>query len=96
MTLPKLYAPMETVEVAGESFTLRVITRAEQFRLQRIIKDGAPEDEQEIAAIAMATDTAPEEVREWYAATPAWAVRELIDHIERVSRLGGEAEKSGG
>lgn len=96
MSLPKIYAPMETVEIGGEQFTLRVLTRAEHFKFQKMAEKDAPGDEMEIEVIALATDTPVAAVREWYAATPDWAVKELVDHITRISRLDGEAQKSGG
>jgi len=96
VSLPKIHAPIESVEVAGERFEVRVITRAEQFRLQKMAQEKVPEDEMEIAAIAMATDTPTDEVRDWYAVTPAWAVKQLVDHIEQASRLTEGAQKSGG
>lgn len=96
MSLPKIYAPLETVTVGGETFELRVVTRAEQARFQKMINDKIPEDELEIAVIAVSTDTPTDEARAWYEATPAWAVQELIGHIQRVSRLDEGAQKSGG
>lgn len=95
MSLPKIYVPLEPVEVAGERFELRVITRAEAARFQKMVAEEAPVDELEIAVIAAATDTPLEEVRDWYSKTPAWAVNELIEHIQRVSRLDEGAQKSG-
>lgn len=95
MTLPKIYSPHETVDVAGSLFDIRTLTRAEAARFQKMVADDAPPAELEIEVIAAASDTPAEEVREWYAATPAWAVEELIGHIKRMSRLDGEAQKSG-
>jgi hypothetical protein len=95
MALPKVYAAIESVEVGGETFEVRVLTRAEAARFQKMITAGAPGDELEVAVIAAATDTPIEEVREWYGATPAWAVQELIDGIQRISRLDEGAQKSG-
>lgn len=94
MALPKVYNPHETIDVAGVLFDLRVITRAEAARFQKMQTD-APVDELEMAVIAAATDTPLDEVREWYASTPAWAVEELIGHIKRISRLDEGAQKSG-
>lgn len=96
MSLPKVYAAMETVEVAGEQVTLRVLTRAEAARFQKMVQADAPGDELEIAVIAAATDTAVADTRDWYQATPAWVVEELIGHIQRISRLTEGAQKSGG
>jgi hypothetical protein len=95
VSLPKIYAAIETVEVAGETFELRVITRAEAARFQKMILADAPGDELEVAVIAAATDTPAEEAREWYGATPAWAVNELLEHIQRTSKLDEGAQKSG-
>jgi hypothetical protein len=96
VSLPKIHAPIEAVEIGGERFEVRVITRAEQFRLQKLATGDTPPDELEIAAISMATDTPTDEVRDWYAKTPAWAVKQLVDHIEAASRLTEGAQKSGG
>lgn len=95
MTLPKILTDHETVTIAGATFDVRVISRAEAARLQRLQADEAPKDEIEMALIAAATDTPADEVREWYASTPSWAVEELVGNIARVSRLDGEAQKSG-
>lgn len=96
MGLPKVWAPIETVEVAGEPFTLRSITRLEQYRMQKLVESGAPEDELEVTLLAMALDVPADEVRDWYGATPTWAVNELMQHIRRMSRLDEEAQKSSG
>lgn len=94
MSLPKIYAAVEQVEVAGEKFEVRVLTRADAARFQKMIQAGAPGDELEIACIATALEMPIEEVREWYAATPSWAVQELLDAIQRVSHLDEGAQKS--
>lgn len=94
MSLPKIYAAIETVEVAGQTFEVRMLTRAEAARFQKMMLADAPGDALEVAAIAAATDTPEEEVREWYGATPAYAVQELLDAIQRISRLGEGAQKS--
>ena len=96
MSLPKIWAPIETVEVAGEQFTLRSITRLEQYRMQKMVESGAPEDELEVTLLSIALDTPAGEVRDWYGATPTWAVNELMGHIRRMSRLDEEAQKSSG
>lgn len=99
MTLPKVHASHETVDVGGSLFDLRVITRSEAARFDRMLRDDAPKDDLEVAVIAAATDTPPAEVRDWYDQTPSWAVEELIVHIKRISRLfdvAEEAQKSGG
>lgn len=96
MTLPKIATHHETVDVAGELVDVRVITRAEAAAFQRMQEDGTSRAELEIAVIGTATDTPRDEVRDWYAATPGWAVEELIGHIKRISRFDEEAQKSGG
>lgn len=96
MTLPKIHAPHEAVDVAGSIVDVRVITRAEAARFNKMQDAQAPKDELEIAVIAAATDTPADEVREWYGSTPTWAVEELLVHIKRMSRLDEEAQKSGG
>lgn len=93
MSLPKVATDFETVEVAGAVFDLRGISRAEAARFQKMA--AGPSDALEIAVIAAATDTPADEVKEWYAATPSWAVEELLGHVKRMSRLDGEAYKSG-
>lgn len=96
MGLPKIDTPMEPVEVAGHQFTLRVLTRAEQFRIQKMVNSGVAEDELEIEALSIAMGVTADEVRAWYAETPAWVIKELIDHVQRISRLDEGAQKSGG
>jgi len=96
VTLPKVPRNSETIDVAGAVFDVRAITRAEAARFQRMQEQGRPNDELEIAVIAAATDTPPDEVTDWYAATDGWAVEELIGHIKRISRFDEGAQKSGG
>lgn len=99
MALPKIYAPLETVEIGGEQITLRALTRAEQFQVQKAVKADIPEDEQEILVVSLATDVPLDEARDWYGATPTWAVQELLEEIYRMNKLGeearAEAQKSG-
>lgn len=95
MTLPKVATTFESVDVAGAIFDVRCLTRAESARLQKLVAADTDAAELEIECIAAATDTPVDEARDWYAATPAWAVEELINHIQRISRLSGEAQKSG-
>lgn len=94
VTLPKILGQTETVSVAGAAFDLRVLTRAEAARLQKMVADEVGAAELEITVIAASTDTPDDEVRDWYAKTPSWAVEELMGHIKRISRLDGEAQKS--
>lgn len=96
MSLPKIYSPIEPVSIAGETFELRCLTRADAARCQKMLEDGAPKDELEIFVIAAATETALDEVRTWYGDTPGYVVEELIEHISRISRLHEGASKSGG
>lgn len=96
MTLPKINVAFETVAIGEATFDLRSITRLEQARVQKMVEGGAGSDELEVAVIGFATDLPTTEVREWYDATPAWAVQELIGHIQRISRLDEGAQKSGG
>lgn len=96
MGLPKIHTDHETVDVAGALFDIRVITRAEAARFQKMLEDNRGRDELEISIIAAATDTPIDEVREWYGQTPGWAVEQLIGHISRVSRFEEGAQKSSG
>jgi len=96
VTLPKIHTAHETVDVGGALFDVRVITRAEAARFQRMQEQDCAKDELEMAVIAAATDTPADEVHDWYAATPGWAVEELIGHIKRISRFEEGAQKSGG
>lgn len=95
MSLPKILGEAETVSVAGAAFDLRVLTRAEAARVQKMVAAKADASELEITVIGLATDTPTDEVRDWYAQTPTWAVEELMGHITRLSRLDEEAQKSG-
>jgi hypothetical protein len=95
MTLPKVHAPHETIDIGGALFDVRVLTSADAARFQRMVEDNTAKDILEIEVIAAATDTPVDETKDWYGATPAWVVEELIGHIQRTSRLTGEAQKSG-
>ncbi len=94
MTLPKVPSHYETIDVAGAVVDIRPLTRAEAARFQKLQAEVEVGD-LEIAVIAAATDTPVEEVREWYGATPAWAVEELIMAVKRISRVDEGAQKSG-
>lgn len=95
MSLPKVHAPHETIDVAGAVFDVRVLTRAEAARFQKMVADDVPADRLEIAVIAAATDTPEPEVTEWYGTTASWVVEELLGHVKRMSRLDeAEAYKS--
>lgn len=97
MALGKVATSHETISVAGTLFDIRVITRAEAATFARMQREHPEaQDELEIAVIAAATDTPVEETREWYAATPGFAVEELLVAIKRLSRLTEEAQKSSG
>jgi hypothetical protein len=96
VSLPKIHTTHETVDIAGSLFDVRVITRAEAARFSKMQDQDAPKDELEMAVISAATDTPLEEVRDWYGATPGWAVEELLGHVKRISRFTEEAQKSGG
>jgi hypothetical protein len=93
VSLPKIPTSFETVDIAGELFDLRIITRAQHFRLQKMIDAEASKDELEIFTISAATDTPLDEVREWYAVTATSVVEELVDHIVRQSRMNEGAQK---
>lgn len=95
MSLPKIYSPIEPVKIADQQFEIRALTRLEHAQFQKMVEGDIPPEELEIRVIAAATDTPVEEVREWYGATPDWAVKELVGHIRRQSRLDEEAQKSG-
>lgn len=96
MSLPKIAANFETVDIAGSLFDVRTITRAEAARFQKMQDAEVGRDDLEIAVIAAATDTPPADVTDWYETTPGWAVELLIGHIKRISRFDEEAQKSGG
>lgn len=95
MTLPKVPAQFETVEVGGAMFDLRAVKGAEAFRFHKMQEGNAPRDDLEKAIIAASTDTPPAEVADWYETTDRWAIEELIVHIKRISRLDEGAQKSG-
>jgi hypothetical protein len=88
MSLPKILAGTDSVDVGGELFDLRSLTRGEAMQFHRMVsKDKVDTEDLEMAVIAAATDTPLDEVRDWYRATPAWAVEELVGHIQRLSRI---------
>lgn len=96
MSLPKIATHHETVDVAGALFDLGSITAAQAARFHKMQEADCAKDELEVEVIGASTSTPLDEVWEWYAATPRWAVEELIVHIKRVSRLEEGAQKSGG
>lgn len=95
MSLPKVHSAHETIDVGGALFDVRMLTRAEAARFQKMVADDVAAERLEIAVVAAATDTPEPEVTEWYGSTPSWAVEELLGHIKRMSRLDEEgAQKS--
>ena len=94
MSLPKIRLDHETVDVAGELVDVSVLSRADAARFQKMVEDDVPKADLEIAVIAASLGVSEDETTEWYAATPAWAVEELMGHISRISRLDEGARKS--
>jgi hypothetical protein len=95
MTLPKILAAHQTIEVEGSEIDIRALTRAEAARFQKMSHDGKPLADLEIAVIAAGTDTPLDETKAWYESTPSHAVNEVITAIRDLSRLDEEAQKSG-
>ena len=96
MTLPKILTPTRTVNIDGQDFDLRSLTRAEVALFQKQVSDNKwTMAELEIAVIAAATDTPRDETKEWYEATPSMVVEELIVEIRAMSRMDEGAQKSG-
>lgn len=95
MSLAKIPTDHQTVDIGGQFFDVRVLTRGEAARM-RELEEAGDRAELEIAVIAAATDTPLDEARQWYRATPTWAVEELIGHVMRISRLDEGAQKSSG
>lgn len=95
MSLPKFPARRETIEIEGEFIPIRSLTRAEAAAFQKMVAADSPWDELEMAVIAAGTDTDLEEVRDWYKATPGDVAERISTAIRQLSRLDGEAQKSG-
>lgn len=96
MSLPKvLPAHPEIVDVGGQIFEVRGLTRGQAARFKQMVDEKAPLSEIEILVLSYATDTPIDEVREWYEKVEQWVVEELSAHIRRVSRLDEGAQKSG-
>lgn len=95
MALPKVPQAHRTVDVEGVLFDIRGLTRAEAAKLQKMVSDDRPGGELEIAMVAFGTDTPIDEVEDWYSATPAGAVGELLEAIRDLSKLDEGARKSG-
>lgn len=93
--LAKIPPQTATVEVEGETFDIRSLTRAEAARFQKLVADGISLADLEIGFIAAATDTPRDEAKAWYEATPSAAVDALINAIKDLSRLDDGAQKSG-
>jgi len=95
VSLPKILTAHETVEIEGEAFDIRALTRAEAARCQKMVRDGVSLADLEIAVIAAGTDTPRDEAKAWYETTPSHAVDQLIIAIKDLSRLDEGAQKSG-
>lgn len=96
MSLPKFPAPRTTVEIDGEFIEIRGLTRAEAARCQKMVEGAQDWAALEIAVIAAGTDTAAEEVADWYGKTPSHVAEELFNAIRVLSRIEEGASKSGG
>lgn len=95
MSLPKIPAPRDTIELEGEFFEIRGLTRAEAARCQRMVEAKAHWSDLEIMVISCATDTPKDEVADWYEKTAGHVVNELVAAIRTLSRLDEGASKSG-
>lgn len=96
MTLPKIGNPIRTVEIDGEEFQLRALTRAEVALFNKqVSEDRWTMADTEIAAIAAATDTPKEDTAAWYETTPSHVVDMLVSAIREMSRIDEGAQKSG-
>lgn len=95
MSLPKIPAAREAVDVDGTFIEIRSLTRAEAMRFARMTDDGARGADLEIPVLAAATDTDPDETRAWYENTPTHVIDVVLEAIKRLSRLDEGAQKSG-
>lgn len=96
MTLPKILAIHKTITVEGEDLDIRGLTRAEAARFNKMVGDGKPLRDLEIAVLVAGTDTDPGEVADWYEVTPTHAVEEVLAAIKDLSRLDEAAQKKSG
>lgn len=95
MSLPKILTPHQVVEIEGEEFDLRALTRSEVALFQKQAESKWTMAELECAVIAAATDTPKDEVSEWYETTSTHVVEQLILAIREMSRMTEGAQKSG-
>lgn len=95
MSLPKVPPVREAVEVDGTFIEIRSLTRAEAMRFAQMTEDGARGPDLEVAVLAAATDTDPDDTRSWYDNTPTNVVDVVLDAIKRLSKLDEGAQKSG-
>lgn len=95
MSLPKFPARRETIQIDDEFIPIRSLTRAEAAQFQKMVAAEVDWAELEMAVIAAGTDTDLDEVREWYKATPGDVAERISTAIRVLSRLDGEAQKSG-
>lgn len=95
MTLPKILAAHETIEVDGAEVDIRALSRAEAARFHKMVADGKTMADLEIAVLAAGTDTPIDEAKSWYENTPSSAVDQVLTAIKNLSRLDEEAQKSG-
>lgn len=88
MGLPTVQVPKETVTLSdGQTVEVRSLTFKEYETLGKA-KGGM---ETMVRATACATDSTPDEVRAWFDATPFEDVKQVVDAVNRISKM-GEAE----
>jgi hypothetical protein len=96
MSLSRIAAVWEVVEIEGEEFKIRSLTRAEAARFQNMAAHNKTLADLEVAVVAAGTETPVDEVQAWYKDTATHVVDTLIVAIKDLSRLDEGAQKSGG
>lgn len=94
MTLPKKPLPTEEIEVEGERFSLRSLSRLEVLRLTgQYTRETA--DDAEIYALSCGANVSLDEAREWLATTDPETAGLVIDRIMQLSGLLTKPGKDG-
>jgi hypothetical protein len=91
MALPVVALATETIELGGQSFSVRELSRGEAMQMAEAAaaKNGSEADaaQMEIVLLSHGLDTTLDEVRDWYAHAPSHVVQALVAKIMSLSGM---------
>jgi hypothetical protein len=95
MALPVVSLPTATVDIDGQSVSVRGLTRGEAM-IGAAMNTGSNAVELEKHVLVHGLDTAAEEIEAWYDKAPSRVVQTLVEKIMELSGMDGLGNASGG